>query len=75
MNPLQIDAESTYHRQALLAEARAERELKQAGVSRLPLPLAAALAVAGLAFSLALRLKNLALASGAQGYLPNVHID
>jgi hypothetical protein len=74
MNPLQIDAESTYHRQALLVEARAERELKQADVSRLPLPLAA-LAVAGLAFSLALRLKNLALASGAQGYLPNVHID
>jgi hypothetical protein len=75
MNPLKIEAERAIRSQALPEDARVARTLKQAGANRHSFPLGVVLSIVGLAISLAVRFKGWFLAGGAQGYLPNVHID
>jgi hypothetical protein len=75
MDPLKIEAESAYHRQVLAEEGRLARSLIQAAGDRHSFPLGLALSILGLAINLAVRLRDWYLAGGAQGYLPNLHID
>jgi hypothetical protein len=74
MNPLELEVEYRYRRQALVEEARAVRFLEQAGGYRYQWSARALLLIAGAIIALGMRLKDYG-ATGAQGYLPNLHIE